>query len=90
MRRTDADFELERRAAESSRDFPTARGGEDEIGGDPPARRVDRFICACSKRASAVEAMRRASPFPPIPENLKDLANTPLRMQFTVTIGVRG
>jgi TonB family protein len=40
--------------------------------------------------ASAVEAMRRASPFPPIPENLKDLANTPLRMQFTVTIGVRG
>ena len=40
--------------------------------------------------ASAVEAMKRASPFPPIPETLKDLANTPLRMQFTVTIGVRG
>ncbi|HEY7218302.1 MAG TPA: TonB family protein [Candidatus Binatia bacterium] len=40
--------------------------------------------------ASAVEAMKRASPFPPIPESLKDLANTPLRMQFTVTIGVRG
>jgi TonB family protein len=40
--------------------------------------------------ASAVEAMRRASPFPPIPESLKDLANEPLRMQFTVLIGVRG
>ncbi len=40
--------------------------------------------------ASAVEAMTRAAPFPPIPETLKDLANTPLRMQFTVTIGVRG
>jgi TonB family protein len=40
--------------------------------------------------ASAVEAMKRASPFPPIPETLKDLANTPLRMQFTVSIGVRG
>jgi TonB family protein len=40
--------------------------------------------------ASAVEAMKRASPFPPIPESLKDLANAPLRMQFTVTIGVRG
>src|ERR1043166_6984914 len=40
--------------------------------------------------ASAVEAMKRAAPFPPIPETLKDLANTPLRMQFTVTIGVRG
>ena len=40
--------------------------------------------------ASAVEAMKRAAPFAPIPESLKDLANTPLRMQFTVTIGVRG
>jgi len=39
---------------------------------------------------SAVEAMRRAAPFPPIPDSLKDLANTPLRIQFTVTIGVRG
>jgi TonB family protein len=40
--------------------------------------------------ASAVEAMRRASPFPPIPENLKHLANEPLRMEFTVEIRVRG
>ena len=40
--------------------------------------------------ASAVDAMRRASPFPPIPESLKELANEPLRMQFTVLIGVRG
>jgi len=40
--------------------------------------------------ASAVDAMKRASPFPPIPESLKELANAPLRMQFTVTIGVRG
>jgi TonB family protein len=40
--------------------------------------------------ASAVEAMKRASPFAPIPESLKDLANTPLRMQFTVSIRVRG
>jgi TonB family protein len=40
--------------------------------------------------ASAVDAMKRASPFAPIPESLKDLANTPLRMQFTVSIGVRG
>lgn len=40
--------------------------------------------------ASAVEAMKRASPFAPIPESLKDLADTPLRMQFTVTVGVRG
>jgi len=40
--------------------------------------------------SSAVDAMRRASPFPPIPDSLKELANEPLRMQFTVTVGVRG
>jgi len=40
--------------------------------------------------ASAVEAMRRASPFAPLPESLKDLANEPLRIIFTVTVRVRG
>ena len=40
--------------------------------------------------ASAVEAMKRASPFPPIPENLKELANEPLIIRFTVSIRVRG
>jgi len=39
--------------------------------------------------ASAVEAMRRASPFPPIPESLKDLANEPMIIRFTVSIRVR-
>lgn len=38
----------------------------------------------------AVEAMKKASPFPPIPDSLKELANEPLRMQFTVTVGLRG
>ncbi len=40
--------------------------------------------------ASAVEAMKRASPFPPIPHSLKDLANEPLIIRFTVSIRVRG
>jgi TonB family protein len=40
--------------------------------------------------ASAVEAMKRASPFPPIPETLKDLANEPLIMRFEVSNRVRG
>jgi TonB family protein len=40
--------------------------------------------------SSAVEAMKRASPFPPIPESLKDLANEPLIIRFTVSIRVRG
>jgi TonB family protein len=41
--------------------------------------------------ASAVEAMKRASPFPPIPENLaKELANEPLIVRFRVSIRVRG
>jgi TonB family protein len=40
---------------------------------------------------SAVDAMRRASPFPPIPENLaKELANEPLIVRFKVSIRVRG
>src|SRR5439155_1436461 len=35
--------------------------------------------------AGAVEAMKRASPFPPIPETLKDLANEPMIMRFAVS-----
>ena len=40
--------------------------------------------------ASALEAMRKASPFPPIPEGLKDLAGESLIIRFTVDIRVRG
>ncbi len=40
---------------------------------------------------SAIEAMKRASPFPPIPESLaKELANEPLIVRFKVSIRVRG
>ena len=39
---------------------------------------------------SAVEAIKRASPFPPIPESLKDLANEPMIIRFEVAIRVRG
>jgi TonB family protein len=40
--------------------------------------------------SSALEAMKRASPFPPIPISLKDLANEPLIMWFEVSNQVRG
>ena len=40
--------------------------------------------------ASALEAMRRASPFAPLPESLKDLANEPMIIRFEVAIRVRG
>lgn len=40
--------------------------------------------------SSALEAMRRASPFPAIPESLKDLANEPMIIRFEVAIRVRG
>jgi TonB family protein len=40
--------------------------------------------------ASALEAIRRASPFPAMPENLKDLANEPMIIRFEVAIRVRG
>jgi TonB family protein len=40
---------------------------------------------------SAIDAMKRASPFPPIPENLaRELANEPLIVRFKVSIRVRG
>jgi TonB family protein len=40
---------------------------------------------------SAIDAMKRASPFPPIPESLaKELANEPLIVRFRVSIRVRG
>ncbi len=39
---------------------------------------------------SALEAMKRASPFPPIPDSLKDLAGEPLIIRFTVAINIRG
>jgi protein TonB len=40
---------------------------------------------------SAIEAMKRASPFPPIPESLaRELANEPLIVRFKVSIRVRG
>lgn len=40
--------------------------------------------------ASALDAIRRASPFPAIPESLKDLANEPMIIRFEVAIRVRG
>jgi protein TonB len=39
--------------------------------------------------SSALDAIRRASPFPPIPESLKDLANEPMIIRFEVAIRVR-
>lgn len=41
-------------------------------------------------RASAVEAMRRASPFPPVPEHLKHLAGQEIGIRFKVDLGLRG
>ncbi|MSP39097.1 MAG: energy transducer TonB [Deltaproteobacteria bacterium] len=40
--------------------------------------------------ASALDAIRRASPFPAIPDSLKDLANEPMIIRFEVAIRVRG
>jgi TonB family protein len=40
--------------------------------------------------SSALEAMKKASPFPPMPEGLKELAGEPLIIRFTVSIRVRG
>jgi TonB family protein len=37
----------------------------------------------------ALQAMRIASPFPPIPESLKELSGAPLRMRFNIDFGIK-
>jgi TonB family protein len=41
-----------------------------------------------SLNESALQAMKLASPFPPIPESLKELAGTPVRVRFHVDFGI--
>ncbi len=38
---------------------------------------------------SAMQAMRRASPFPPVPESLRELAGDEIRIRFTIDFGVK-
>ena len=38
---------------------------------------------------SVLEAVQKASPFPPIPQSLKDLAGWPLRIRFTIDFGLK-
>ena len=40
--------------------------------------------------SSAIEAMKRASPFPSMPDSIKELAGIELFVKFPVTIGVKG
>lgn len=40
-------------------------------------------------KSSALAAMKQASPFPPIPESLKELAGWPLRIKFRIDFGVK-
>ena len=36
-----------------------------------------------------MQAMRKASPFPTIPESLRDLAGDEIRIKFTIDFGVK-
>jgi protein TonB len=38
---------------------------------------------------SAMQAMRRAAPFPPVPESLRELAGEEIRIRFTIDFGVK-
>ncbi len=38
---------------------------------------------------SALQAMKRASPFPPIPESLKGLAGEEIGIRFTIDLGLK-
>lgn len=90
-------FNQLKRRVESVWKFPDGVSGLQKVGVVFTLDRSGRLIKADVLESSdprlnsgAVEAMKKASPFPPIPESLKDLANEPLRMQFTVTVGIRG
>jgi TonB family protein len=90
-------FNQLKRRVESVWKFPDGVSGLQKVGVVFTLDRSGRLIKAdvlessdARLNAGAVEAMKKASPFPPIPDSLKDLANEPLRMQFTVTIGIRG
>ena len=90
-------FNQLKRRVESVWKFPEGVSGLQKVGVvftlDSSGRLIKADVLESSDarlNAGAVEAMKKASPFPPIPDSLKDLANEPLRMQFTVTVGVRG
>jgi len=90
-------FNQLKRRVESVWRFPDGVSGLQKVGVvftlDRSGRLIKADVLESSDprlNAGAVDAMKKASPFPPIPESLKDLANEPLRMQFTVTIGIRG
>jgi TonB family protein len=90
-------FNQLKRRVESVWKFPDGVSGLQKVGVvftlDRSGRLIKADVLESSDprlNAGAVEAMKKASPFPPIPESLKDLANEPLRMQFTVTVGIRG
>ena len=90
-------FNQLKRRVESVWKFPESVSGVQKVGVVFTLDRSGRLIKAdvlessdARLNAGAMEAMRKASPFPPMPDSLKDLANEPLRMQFTVTIGLRG
>ena len=90
-------FNQLKRRVESVWKFPDGVSGLQKVGVVFTLDRSGRLIKAdvlestdTRLNTGAIEAMKKASPFPPIPDSLKDLANEPLRMQFTVTIGIRG
>jgi TonB family protein len=90
-------FNQLKRRVESVWKFPDGVSGLQQVGVvftlDRSGKLIKADVLESSDprlNAGAVEAMKKASPFPPIPESLKDLANEPLRMQFTVTVGIRG
>ena len=74
--------------------FGFAGGGFAVLMGSEPARRLDdlrgqKIWVPEGDQISlvAMEAMNLATPFPPIPENLKKLAGEPMVIKFSVSNG---
>ena len=89
-------LEMIKQRVESVWDYPEGISGKHQINLvfvlDPGGKLVRAKIIDPSNPEldkGVLEAMRKASPFPPIPDSLKDLAGWPLRIKFSIDFGVR-
>ena len=96
---SNADFgpylEMIRKRVQSVWKYPAGISGSHQVnivfvidrsGNLAQARVVDST--SRSLNDSALQAMKLASPFPPIPDGLKELAGTPVRVRFHIDFGI--
>ena len=85
-----------KRKVQSAWNYPQAMSGNHKVEVlfvvDRGGKLVRAEVLGSSDRRldnSALKAMHQASPFPPIPDSLKELAGAPLIMKFSIDFGVK-